>query len=235
MTIKAVVFDLDGTLAEFNLDYKAVRAEVMQFLINQGLPASVFSINESIFEMLKKAKIYMVNNGKKEREFSEIQRSVFSIARKRELKAARETSLMPGVSETLKALKKMGLKLAIFTINSKKSTDYILDNFRLKQFFDAIVAREAVSRVKPDPSHLSTTLEALNINGDEAIVVGDSVVDMGSAKILKVMAVGMATDNEAIRKLNHAGATHMIKSITELPTLITELNKTNCGLAEPRT
>jgi len=224
VTIKAVIFDLDGTLAEFNLDYKTVRAEVMQFLINQGLPASIFSINESIFEMLKKAQIYMKNNDKKE-EFSTIQKHVLSIAHKHELKAARETSLLSGVFEMLKTLKKMNLKLAIFTINSKKSTDLILNNFRLKQFFDAIISREAVSEVKPNPSHLTAALKALNAKADEAVVVGDSIVDMKSAKTLNVTAIGMAADSDAAKKLNHAGAKYTIKSITELPNLITQLNK----------
>lgn len=223
MTIKAVVFDLDGTLAEFNLDYKTVRAEVKRFLISQGLPASIFSINESMFEMLKKTRVCMRNNGKKEQEFSNIQKRVLSIALKHELKAARETSLLPGVFDTLKTLKKINLKLAIFTISSKKSTDLILDNFRIKQFFDAIITREAVSKVKPDPSHLAATLKALNVNADETIVVGDSDVDMRSAKALNVAAVGMAMASDAVKKLNYAGATHVIKSITELPNLIAKL------------
>jgi HAD superfamily hydrolase (TIGR01549 family) len=224
VTIKAVVFDLDGTLAEFNLEYKTVRAEAAHFLINQGLPASIFSINESIFEMLKKAKVYMQNNDKTEREFSAIHQQVLSIASKHELNAARETSILPGVFETLKALRNMGLKLAIFTINSGKSTDYILDNFRLKKFFDAIVTREEALKVKPDPSHLAIVLESLGVNADEVVVVGDSVVDMGSAKALKATAVGITADNDKVRELNHAGATHMIKSITDLPTLIAQLN-----------
>ena len=225
MTIKAVVFDLDGTLAEFNLDYKTVRAEVMQFLTNQGLPASIFSINESIFEMLKKAKVYMRNNGRKEQEFSTIQKHVLSMAGKHEIKAARETSLLPGVFEMLKTLKKMNLKLAIFTINSEKSTNLILDNFRLRQFFDASITREIVSNVKPHPSHLDAALKALNMNTNETIVVGDSVVDMRSAKALNVTAVGVAKESDAIKKLNNAGAVHTIESITELPILIAKLNK----------
>ncbi len=225
MTIKAVVFDLDGTLTEFNLDYKAVRAEVMQFLVNHDMPASIFSINESIFEMLKKTKVYMKNNGKKEKEFSTIQKRVFSIARKHELKAARETSLLPGIFEMLKTLKKMGLKLAIFTINGEKSTEYILNNFRLKSFFDAVVTREFVSKIKPDPVHLGAVLKTLNVNADEAIVIGDSVVDIRSAKILNVMAVGMAASSDAIGKLNRAGATYILESIVDLPTLIVQLNK----------
>ncbi|MDH5448812.1 MAG: HAD family hydrolase [Candidatus Bathyarchaeota archaeon] len=225
VTIKAVVFDLDGTLAEFNLDYKIVRAEVIQFLINQSFPASIFSIKESIFEMLKKAKVYMKNNGKEEQEFYTIQKHVLSIALKHELKAAHGTSILPGVFEMLKTLKKMDLKLAIFTINSKKSTDYILNNFHIKQFFDVVVTREAVSKVKPDPSHLAAALKTLDVNVDEVVVVGDSIVDMRSAKALNAAAVGVATDSDLVKELNYAGAMHIIKSITSLPTLITQLDK----------
>ncbi|HDD69907.1 MAG TPA: hypothetical protein ENG19_02135, partial [Candidatus Bathyarchaeota archaeon] len=70
MVIKAVIFDLDGTLANFNIDYKAVRAEVRSFLVKVGLPASILSLNESVFEMLKKAKIFLKNNGKSDETFS---------------------------------------------------------------------------------------------------------------------------------------------------------------------
>ncbi len=226
MTVKAVIFDLDGTLAEFNLDYKTVRAEVMQFLINQGFPASIFSLSESIFEMLKKTKVFMRNNGKKEQEFSAVQKRVLNIAFKHEIKAAHETSIMPGVFETLKILKNTNLKLAIFTINSKKSTNLILHNFRLKRFFNAVITREDVSGVKPDPSHLAAALKALNVDSDEVIVVGDNVVDMRSAKALNVKAaVGVAPESGVVKRLSQAGATYTINSIIELPNLIASIDK----------
>ena len=224
MSIKAIVFDLDGTLAEFNLDYKAVRAEVMRFLLNQGLPASILSVNESIFEMLKKAQVYMKNNGK-EKRLSAIKRDVSAIALKYEWEAANRTSLMPGAFAALKALKTMHLKLGIFTINSEKSTNLILDRFRLRQFFDATIAREGVTRVKPDPSHLAAALKALDVKVEEAIVVGDNAVDVKSASALKTASVGIATTDAAVKKLGEAGATHIVRSIAELPALISKLNK----------
>jgi phosphoglycolate phosphatase len=224
VSIKAVVFDLDGTLAEFNLDYKAVRAEVMHFLLNHGLPPSILSVNESVFEMLKKAQVYMKNNGK-EKKFSAAQKDIFAIAFKYEWEAANKTSLMPGAFETLKALKTMNLKLGIFTINSEKSTDLILDRFRLRRFFDATITREGVPRVKPDPSHLKAALKALGIKAEDAIVVGDNAVDVKSALALKAASVGIATTDAATKKLRETGATHVVKSITELPALISKLNK----------
>ena len=223
MDVKAVVFDLDGTLFEFNLDYKTVRAEVAQFLIGEGVPASILSIKESIFEMLKKAEIYMRNNGKKEKEFFAVQKHALSISLEHELKAARETSPLPGVLETLKTLRKRNLKLGVFTINNKKSTDYILSSFRMKSFFNAVVTREDVLRVKPDPLHLAAALKALGVNANETVVVGDSVVDMRSANISNAAAVGVAASDDTVGKLRHAGAAHVIKSITDLPKLIVEL------------
>lgn len=222
--ISAVVFDLDGTLAEFNLDVKVVRAEVMQFLIKQGLPPSVLSIRESIFEMLKKAKIYMKNTGKGDDEFDSIYNVALSIARKHELKAARATSLLPGVLETVRALKKSNLKLAVFTINCRDSTEHILSNLGLKRFFDTIVPREDVPGVKPDPAHLDATLKALGVAAEETVVVGDSVADIAGAKALNAKAVGLASNDEAARKLTSAGASYIIKSIADLTFLVRRLS-----------
>ena len=64
MPIEAVIFDLDGTLANFNLDFKTLRAEVRSYLMRIGVPASVLNVNESIFEMLTKTEIFVKNNGK---------------------------------------------------------------------------------------------------------------------------------------------------------------------------
>ncbi len=61
MAVKAVVFDLDGTIVTFNIDYMTVRAEVKSLLIKEGFPASILSTKESIFEMLKKAEIFLKN------------------------------------------------------------------------------------------------------------------------------------------------------------------------------
>ena len=223
--IKAVVFDLDGTIVDFNLDYKAVRAEVIRLLTKEGLPPSILSLNESIFKMLKKVEICMRNNGKGEREIARVREAVLSLADRYELEAAHTTSLLPGVIETLKALREMKLKTALFTINGEKSTGYILKCFRLKPFFDAIITRESVSAVKPDPAHLEATLRALNVKEEEAMVVGDGVGDMRCAQGLNIIAVGVTTGVSSPEELTRAGATYLISSFTDLITLVQRLNK----------
>jgi len=227
MTIKTVVFDLDGTIVNFNLDYKAARAEVIEFLGTQGFPRSLFSLNESVFEMLKKVEISMRNKGKNEKEFSKFRETVLAILEKYEIESASSTSLIPGIVETLKALNKMKLKLALFTVNSKKSTNYILETFRLKKYFDAVVTRDSVPSVKPNPVHLETALKKLKIKPVEAMVVGDSIWDIKSAQELHAFAVGVTYGVSTQEELTRAGTNCLISSPTDLITLIEELNKNN--------
>ena len=221
--INSVVFDLDGTLAEFNLEVKTVRAEVRQFLIKQGLPPSIFFTNESIFRMLEKTRVLLKNSGRTEDEYKIIHEDVLSITRKYELKAAKTTSILPGVLETIKELKEKNFKLAVFTINGKDSANRILNRLNLMRFFDVVISREEVSSVKPDPIHLDAALKALGIDPHQAVVVGDSIVDMKSAKALNVKAVGIASNDKLVRELKLAGATHVIRSITELTSLIPKM------------
>ena len=225
MSVKAVIFDLDGTLASFNLDYKTVRAEVRGYLLNMGVPASVLSVNESIFEMLRKTELFLKNSGKPQKVLEEIHNEALAIVEKYESEAALSTSLLPGVVETLKALKQKGLKIGLCTINGEKSTNYILNRFGIADFFDAVVPRDKVNNVKPDPAHLEAALNTLDVAAKDAVVVGDGSVDMRSAKELKAIAVGLPTGVSTIEQLMSNGANYIITSITDLPTLIEKINK----------
>lgn len=220
MTVKAVVFDLDGTVASFNLDYMIVRSDVRGMLMKKGLPASVLLSNESIFEMLKKTEIFLKNNGKSERAIQKVRNEALAIAEKYELEAAKTTGLLPGVVETLKALKKMSLKLGLCTINSDKSTNYILKRFGLAGFFDVVITRNKVKHVKPNIEHLEATLKALKVNPDEALLVGDGTRDMQCARELNVIAVGLPMGVSSEKELMISGANYLITSVIDLPTLI---------------
>jgi len=225
MTITAVVFDLDGTITSFNVDYMTIRAEVRSLLISVGLPASVLSTTESIFEMLKKAEIFMKNNGKSEKAIETVQAKALAIAEKYELEAAKNTSLLSGVTETLKAIKKMGLKIGLCTINSERATDYILKRFKIASYFDVLVPRNKVKYVKPNSEHLEAVMKALEAKPEETIVIGDGVGDIKCARELNAIAVGLLSGISTMDKLIDSGANYVVSSIAEAPTLIEQLNR----------
>jgi HAD superfamily hydrolase (TIGR01549 family) len=175
--------------------------------------------------MLKKTEIYVKNSGKSAEAMEEIRKEALGIAEKYELEAARNTSLLPGANETLKALKQMGLKIGLFTLSGDKSARYILQRFKLGEFFGVTVPRNRVNFVKPNPEHLEMALKVLGVVSEETVVVGDSEVDMESARELKAIAVGLPTGTATTEQLTVHGANYIITSITDLPVLIDKINR----------
>ena len=223
--IKAVIFDLDGTLVAFKLDVNACRTEVIQRLTEQGFPRCLFSMKETAFDMLVKVKKYLATKGIVDLNFAKTEKMVFSIVEEFELEAAKTTEMFSGIPETLKALRDMNLKIALCTISGKKAAGYILDRFNLGPFFDAVVPRESVSDVKPNPVHLEAALNALKVGSQEAVLVGDSVKDVASAIPLKVIAVGVTTGLSSIEELTRSGANYIASSVNDIPKLVLQINK----------
>ncbi len=224
--IRAVVFDLDGTIVSHNIEYKALRADVRGFLIKQGVPASVLSLNESVFQMLDKTEIFLKNSGKQRKVFEEMRNEVLKIIDEYEWKAARTAGLCPGVEAVLKTLKDMGIKVGLCTVSGERTVSFLLKKFKIDAFFDAVVPREHAGRVKPHGEHLKTVLEMLKAAPEETLIVGDSTADMLCAREVKAIAVGLPTGMFTKDELISAGANYIITSIADVPTLIERLNKT---------
>ena len=202
-----------------------MRAEIRGYLIKKGVPASVLSLNENIFEMLQKTEVYIKNTGKSPQEMERIRSEALSIAEKYELEAAMDTGLLPGAVQTLKTLRLMGLKIGLCTINSEKSASYILGRFKIADLFDVIVTRNMVNQVKPNPEHLEAVLKGLDVIPEESVVVGDSNSDIQCAKELKAIAIGLPTGVSTMRQLMSQGANYIVTSITDLPVLIETMGK----------
>ena len=225
MQVEAVIFDLDGTLAIFSLDFKTLRSEVRSYLIRVGVPTSLVDVNENIFEMLKKAEIFLKNGGKPAVAFADVRSQVLTIAEKYEMEAASITNLQVGAVETLKALKKMNLKICLCTTSSEKAVNYILKRFKIQDFFQVVVTRDNVKYVKPSTEQFEVALKALGVGPQAAVIVGDSIVDMQSAKEAKAIAVGLPTGMSTLEQLKNNGANYIITSLNDLPVLIKEINK----------
>jgi HAD superfamily hydrolase (TIGR01549 family) len=225
LAIEAVVFDLDGTLAHFNLDFKALRSEVRSYLISMHVPVSVLEVNESIFEMLKKAEIFIKNSSKSSEAFEEIRTRALVIAEKYEMEAATSTSLLTGAVETLKDLQKMNLKIGLCTTNSERAANYILQRFKIDSYFKVVVPRDKVKYVKPHTEQYELALKTLSVRPKSTVIVGDNIVDMQSAAELKAVAVGLATGLSSTEQLMGNGANYIITSLTDLPVLIKKINE----------
>ncbi len=225
MPIKALIFDLDGTLAAFNLDYRTVRKLVKKHLVGRGTPDNLVSLDESVFEMLRKTEAWARESGKSEVFIDELRHEALNTTESYELEAASRTNLLPGVVETLRTLRTMGLRIGLCTINSEKSVDRILERFNLASLFDVTVSRNQVRHVKPDPEHLLVALKVLGAAPQETLVVGDSRVDMQSAKTLGAIAVGLPTGVSSVEQLMAGGADYVVTEMSDVPSLVEQVKE----------
>jgi pyrophosphatase PpaX len=97
-------------------------------------------------------------------------------------------TLVPGTKETLSALKAAGLLLGVVTAKRLRTAMEGLNLFDLAPYFDTIVTLEDSSKHKPSPDPLLVAAERLSIAPEGAIYVGDARVDIEAGH-----AAGMKT------------------------------------------
>ncbi|RLI08189.1 hypothetical protein DRO32_02670 [Candidatus Bathyarchaeota archaeon] len=222
--IRAVVFDLDGTLVHFDLDYAALKSEIIAALARLGIPTSTFSPQDTLTDLLDKVEAYIKASGLNKGEVKKIWNEVFRVAEQFERASVETARLMPGAADVLAALREKGLKIGLLTLNSSAVAMNVLGRLGIKKFFDVLVARDFVEEVKPNPGHLSRVLEELGVRPEEAIVVGDTVFDIRCAKKVGAIAIGITTGRSSEEELRKAGADYVISSLTQLPALLLEIS-----------
>lgn len=218
MTIRAIVFDFDGTLvdsapglaasANVALDewgYPPITIEDAQNFIGDGM--AVFSDRA-------------VTKGGG--TLTEAERETF-VTRFRDIyreKDAEETVLYPGALETLERFTAVGMKMGLCTNKPYEATLPILSAVGIDKHLSAVFGGDSLDGIrKPDPRHVLAVLDALEVTPAEAVMVGDSPNDVkaGQAAGLKVFAV---TYGYSLGPVAALGADMLIDSLTELPGLI---------------
>ncbi|MCP8305264.1 MAG: HAD family hydrolase [archaeon] len=214
MGIKAVIFDLDGTLVKFALDITSVRREAISEIRRRGINAENLS-NLTVYSILK-----VMKRRTDVRTLLNLKQSLWRIVEKFELKAADEVCIQPDALQTLIFIKKLGLKLAIVTNNGRKATNIIIRKLGLDDFFDVVVTREDVEELKPDGWSIGRAIKILGIEVREAVYVGDSVIDVLAAKKAKVISVAVPTGISSIRDLVKAKPDYIICSLKDIEVLL---------------
>ena len=175
--IKAILFDLDGTLVNtIESNYNTYRAMAE----NRGLDFLSFedfiSFGGNFRNLEESAGIQNIT----EKEFI----STYSQFLDQE----------QPFHDTLEVLQKMkadGFKTGIATTASWGRIHPVLDKFGLNGFFDHIVSTMDSMKHKPDPHSLITLAENLGVKCDECVYIGDSISDVLAAKAAGMVSIGL--------------------------------------------
>ena len=221
--LKAVIFDLDGVLMKFNLDSKAIKEEVILFFENSGLEIGLLNPQEPFSEIKETVRSYFTAAGKDGEWIDALLRKAENIPVEHEIRSAYATELLPNVEETLRALRSMGMKLGVFTYNNSEAATIALRKNGIDSYFDALVARDMVTRPKPNPIHLDAALKRLNVSKEEAICVGDSEMDIKPCKERGVTVVAITTGIRGRQFLSQLKPDYLIGDLHELLAIVRNL------------
>ncbi len=176
--LKGVIFDLDGVLCHTDEFHYLAWKEVSDEL---GL---VFdrSLNSKLRGVSRKDSFRIILNENKktmdEEAIDVILEKKNTIYRKH-LATMTSDDLDPDVIPSIERLKGKGLKLAVGS--SSKNTNTILENLRIKEYFDAIADGTMIKKSKPDPEVFLLAAEKLELNAEECIVIEDAKAGIEAA------------------------------------------------------
>lgn len=218
--LKAVIFDLDGVLVKFNLDSQGIKREVIARLESKGVPPGLLSPTEPFFKIKEGAMRLFLSQGREKSWIECAMKEAEEVAVRFEVEAAGTTELLPGVAETLSSLRGRGLRLAIFTYNNSSAAEIALVRNGLRDYFEVVAARDSVPKPKPNPLHLEFVLMSLGVGRDEAMVVGDSEMDVKPSKELGVPVVAVSTGIRSAEYLRSLGPDYLISRLPELGAIV---------------
>lgn len=195
MTLRAVIFDLDGVIVSTDeLHYRAWKRLADEEGICFGREA-----NQRLRGVSRMASLEIVLE-RTEREYSPDERAELA-ARKNGyyrglLGRLGPGDVLPGAMELLEELKTRGVKVAV--ASSSRNAPTILERIGLDGYFDATADGNDVTRSKPDPQVFLLAAERLGLPPEECIVVEDAEAGVGAALAggMKVLGIGYAAGDE---------------------------------------
>ncbi|MEO0143702.1 MAG: TIGR02253 family HAD-type hydrolase [candidate division WOR-3 bacterium] len=220
--IKAVIFDLDNTLVDFTRFKEISVRSAIEAMIDAGLKIDFESAYKRIFQ------IYEEKGWEYQKVFDDFLLETIGYIDYKILasgivayRRAKEGSLVlyPRVTETLLALIKKGLKLAVVSDAPALQAWTRLVQMNLHHIFDVVITFDDTGKRKPDPEPFLKALEKLNLKPDEVIMVGDwAERDVIGAKALGIKTVFAKYGN--VFNTQNSGADWEIDSIDEILKII---------------
>jgi HAD superfamily hydrolase (TIGR01509 family) len=211
---RAVIFDLDGVLADSEPKWNEIDAKL---LAEHGVTyrgeyhCNVLGVSYRLaVEFYKKTFGLSVPTDEMMRRRGEIATEFF----------ANHIDPFPSVNPTLEELRQMDLHLGVATSSVSASARPFLDRHKLTSFFEVIVTGEEVDRGKPHPDIYLRATEKLNLATDACLVIEDSLSGITAAKAANMRVAAIPDTRFVDPREYEREADYLLRSLSEIPRLI---------------
>jgi HAD superfamily hydrolase (TIGR01509 family) len=205
--LKALIFDMDGTLVHSDPVHLEAFAEVLKpegVTIDEEIYRStiVGRTNEAIFASLLphlSVERHVVYADEKEAAFRRM---------------ARDLEPLEGLLDLLDWAEAQSIKIALVTNAPRLNADHMLEALRLAERFPVQITIDQVEHGKPHPLPYLTALERLGLRAEEAVAFEDSPSGMRAAKAAGLFSFGVLT-GLSVAELTKAGADRTIATFRD--------------------
>jgi HAD superfamily hydrolase (TIGR01509 family) len=195
---RALLFDLDGTLAETDSLHLPTWVDALQ-------PYGV-----EVDEQFYRDRISGRSTAEIVRELlpdltDEQGRSIGEAKEASFRERVSELEPLPGLVDFVIQGRELGMRIALVTNAPEENVETILLALKLRDFFDVVVLADEVEAVKPDPAPYRAALEKISVPAEVALAFEDSVSGISSSVAAGIPTVGIASSQDP-EKLLGAGA-----------------------------
>ena len=182
--VRALIFDLDGTLIDSKVDLIHSVNAMLRELRRPQLEAETISgyIGHGAPQLVARA----LGGTATEEELKHALQFFLSYYEEHKMD---NTCVYPGVPETLARLNHLGM--AVLTNKPERISVRILKELGLAHYFRAIYGGNTFESKKPDPFGAKKILEEFGVSGGEALIIGDSEVDVQTARNAGTLAAAV--------------------------------------------
>jgi len=131
----------------------------------------------------------------------------------------KESKLINGVYDFLKWAKSNNISMGVCTNKQEHLSVDLLKKIKIYDFFEYVAGRNTFDYCKPDPRHLTSTIEIMNGNIKKSLMIGDSENDADAAKSAGIPMI-LLEDGYTEKKIEQIHYDHLIKDFVGIEKLI---------------
>lgn len=212
---RAVLFDLEGTLVDFQWNLQGAARDAKAELRRLGFDVATWEDNYATLR--NNAVLLATQRGVAKRTVMDCIDAIYD---QYDQDAASRWSVLPEIKSVLPRLKnERHLKLGLVSNIGRRTIASALLRLGLADLFDVIITRNDVEMLKPDGAGIRTALGKLGVENSNALFVGDSVTDVLGAKDAQVQVAIVQGGESAPTSLIAAAPNYLWKSMKELQAL----------------